>query len=182
MSIESTTAANAASTGITRRKVIKSAAWSAPVVAMAVATPLASASMTPDPKPNAYITGTLTGTHDTVTRVVSFSNGIVTYDADGTDLETGNITVSLPLFGNMPDFPLAVDEASWTSLGWTKLSNAGGNMRFRHSSIASGTVPMGTASWTGAADDYVQVAVGMTVAQGGVGSVGLVYTFDPDEA
>lgn len=52
MSIESTTAANAASKGINRRTVIKAAAWSAPVIAATIATPLASASgPTPGPQP-----------------------------------------------------------------------------------------------------------------------------------
>ncbi len=167
-------------TGTSRRSVVKAAAWAAPVLAVAVAAPLASASTTPAPQPTARVIGTLAGAVGGGTRTVSFSNALVEYNADGTNLETGNITITLPLFGNAPEFPLVVDEASWAANGWTRLSNAGGNARFRHPSISSGSVLAGTASWSGPSEGYVQVAVGMTVATGGVGATGLTYTYDPD--
>ncbi|MEH3088411.1 MAG: hypothetical protein PGN24_02040 [Microbacterium arborescens] len=168
--------------GHTRRTVIKAAAWAAPVVAVAVAAPLAAASTTAQPQPRARVIATLAGAVANGTRTVTFSNALVEYDADGSQLETGVITVTLPLFGNAPDFPLQVDEASWTDAGWTRIGNAGGNARFRHPSISAGSVPAGRATWSGAGDEYVFVAVGITVQTGGVGSTGVTYTYDPDDA
>ncbi|GAA2249649.1 hypothetical protein N1031_19705 [Herbiconiux moechotypicola] len=166
---------------LTRRQVAVGAAWAAPVIALAVATPLAAASTGPVSEPAAAISGALNASFAGGVRTVNYSAGAVTYDPDGSGLTTGNITVALSLFGDSPNFPLTVDNASWTSLGWTRLSDRNGTARFQHAAISSGTIPTGTASWSGADSDYVSVAVNLAVAQAGIGAVGLTYTFDPDE-
>ena len=169
--------------GFSRRQVATAAAWSLPVVALAVAAPAAAAT-DPVTGPTATVIGTLGGTILGAQRTVSFTAGTVTFDPRTSGLSTGNITVLLSLFGGEPGtntFPLIVDNSAWAAQGWTRLSDFGGQARFRHASISSGTILTGGASWAGDATAYVNVAVGLTLATPGIGALGLTYTANAPE-
>lgn len=90
------------SVGVDRRSVIKAAAWSAPVIAMAVATPLASASVN---NSNLQWTGSQTGllalnllsNGNTLTAAVAITvpTNFTLFNGAGAINETANVTITV---------------------------------------------------------------------------------------
>lgn len=130
------------SSGISRRSVIKAAAWSAPVIAVAVATPLASASVSVD-SPTALVTGTLTATGTYAThRTATYSGGALTYNSNGVvGLNSGNITLTFSN-GNLPGWTLTTTDlvTAYVAAGWAFVSQSPALTTFEHAPIANGQV------------------------------------------
>ncbi|WP_291055801.1 hypothetical protein [Herbiconiux sp.] len=135
--------------GLTRRQVTLGAAWSVPVVAIAVATPLAAASVVFD-SPTAFVTGTLTatGTNQTA-RSATYSGGALTYNSAGVPgLNSGNITLSF-LNNRTPSWTLSGDiVTAYQNAGWTLVSSSAAATVFIHSAINNGqSVTMPSVVW-----------------------------------
>lgn len=136
--------------GFTRRGVLKTAAWAAPVVAVAVAAPLASASVVFD-SPTAFVTGTLTATGSAATtRSASYSGGALSYSSAGTPgVNSGNITLSLS--NAKPAFVVDFDAvaAAYVAAGWVLVSKSNALIVFTHVPISDGgTISMPAVTWT----------------------------------
>ncbi|MFF8186201.1 hypothetical protein ACF044_02950 [Microbacterium sp. NPDC016588] len=89
-----------ASTGLDRRTVLKGAAWSAPIVAMAVATPLASASTGPTCPP--CLTAGVLGAVTTQAVVVGNKGALAFVGALGLDSRGCDLTLFKPLYTIIP--------------------------------------------------------------------------------
>lgn len=89
-----------ASTGLARRTVLKGAAWSAPIVAMAVATPLASASTGPTCPP--CLTAGVLGAVTTQAVVVGNTGALAFVGALGLDSRGCDLTLFQPLYTIIP--------------------------------------------------------------------------------
>lgn len=142
-----------ASRGVDRRTIIKAAAWSAPVVAVAATMPLAAASVVFD-SPTAYVTGTLTatGTNATV-RTAVYSGGAMTYNSAGAPgLNSGAITLTFTnnrsaqfTIANLQSVVNAYVAAGWTVVG----TPTQGVFIFEHAPISNGaTVTMPSITWS----------------------------------
>ncbi|GGF12731.1 hypothetical protein [Subtercola lobariae] len=128
--------------GLTRRQVAVGAAWAAPVVALAVATPFAAASVVFD-SPTAYVTGTLTATGTSATaRSATYSGGSMTYNSAGVSgQDSGNLT--LTVYNTKPTiWTTTISTAAYVSAGWTLVS---ANITtqtyvFAHTAVTNGAV------------------------------------------
>lgn len=137
---------------ISRRSLVKAAAWSAPAVAVAVSVPLAAATTVPD-SPTASVSGAIaaTGTSTTV-RTATYSGGSVTYYAAGTSIANSG-TLTLTISNTNLAFSiasLATVVASYVSAGWVLSGTATqGLIVFTHTPITSSTpVTMPTITWS----------------------------------
>lgn len=139
-----------ATAGVTRRGVLKTAAWAAPVVAVAVAAPLASASTTFD-SPTAFVTGTLTATGSSATsRSAVYSGGALTYTSAGTPgVNSGTITLALE--NTKPTWTVDFEAvaAAYVAQGWVLVSKSNALIVFTHIPISDGgTISMPSVTWT----------------------------------
>ena len=136
---------------VSRRTLVKAAAWSAPAVAVAVSVPLAAATTVPD-SPTASVSGAIraTGTSSTVRSAV-YSGGSVSYSAAGTSIANSG-TLTLTITNTNLAFSiasLAAVVASYVSAGWVLAGTATqGLIVFTHTPITSSTpVTMPTITW-----------------------------------
>jgi hypothetical protein len=139
------------SRGLTRRQVTAAAAWAAPVIALAVATPLAAAS-DPITVPKATVTGTIGSTTQGTTRTVTYSGGTVSYNNAGdASITSGNL--ELTFAWNRPTLVPNFDAAAFAAQGWVVLlayAPGASVFSFAHAPIANGeatTVP--SVLWSG---------------------------------
>lgn len=106
--------------GVNRRTLIRGAAWSVPVVAVTVATPLAAASVTPAIFDLVYVTGPVANTNTVVRGQTPFAD--FTFQNVGPDeAPSAQVTFSVPTANNNPGATLALGN-NGASPGWT-LSN-----------------------------------------------------------
>lgn len=125
MSIDNIGAAEAAERGVSRRKVIKAAAWSAPVVALAVASPMAAASITPQPANRFYST---VGVDQTVingifTDLAVVGGAAIVEGAAGYSVGTVTIDIWIPSG--------YVWQEKETPHGWVKTRNESGRVQYQ---------------------------------------------------
>lgn len=148
LDIESTE--SAPKKGLTRRQVAVGAAWAAPVVALAVATPFAAASTVFD-SPTAYVTGTLaaTGTSSTA-RSATYSGGSMTYNSAGVSgQDSGNLTLTV-YNTKSTIWTTTINTAAYVTAGWTLVSanTTTQTYVFSHTAVTNGTVVnMPTVVW-----------------------------------
>lgn len=135
--------------GLTRRQVTLGAAWAVPVVAIAVATPLAAASVVFD-SPTAYVTGTLTATGTgSGPRSAVYSGGALTYNSAGVPaLNSGGLTIT---FYNTKtaSWTLAGDiVTAYQNAGWMLVQSTPASTVFIHTAISNGqSVSMPAVTW-----------------------------------
>jgi len=153
--------------GISRRAVMTAGAWSVPVVAVAVAAPMAAASVPPPVnQPSTFVSGSITASSTPTTRVATYGGGAVTYYDLGSGLDTGALTVELS--STTAAFVLSYDLAAFQSAGWVLVSSDPQLVIFTGGALTGGasrTVP----------------PVTFTGANGARGTVGVdVYAANPD--
>jgi hypothetical protein len=135
-------AAGAASRNVSRRTLVKAAAWAAPVVAVTVAVPAASASE-PEPLPTRfyYTIGYDQTTVGNVVRNLSVTGGnVIIEGSPGDSAGTIVITIWIPT-------GYTWQEAA-TPYGWTKTTPATGSPRVIYTLESALTVPVGANSAT----------------------------------
>jgi hypothetical protein len=148
-----------AGSGLNRRAVIKAAAWSAPVIAVAVATPLAAASVDTGPRvAPAGLTewqgGTSVSTsianpaHVLINRGASV--GFIAFTPDGDDLEepgtftsgAASVSVTWGAGGNVTEpTSYRLEESSlngWTRVGALPAPGTTGTVQYVHTGILNG--------------------------------------------
>ncbi|UFS57878.1 hypothetical protein [Subtercola endophyticus] len=136
--------------GLTRRQVATGAAWAVPVVALAVSTPLAAASVVID-SPTAYLTGTISATGTSASpRTATYVNGSMTYNSAGVaGQNSGNLT--LTVYNNKPTiWSTTISTAAYISAGWALVSaNTVTQVYiFSHTAVTNGVVvTMPTVTW-----------------------------------
>jgi hypothetical protein len=151
--------------GLTRRQVTTAAAWAAPVIALAVATPLAAAS-DPVESPTAYVSGAInaTGTSSTA-RTATYSGGSLNFDSAGiSGVDSGNLTlvVSSTRAGwtTSTDIPAVYQAAGWTLVS---ASPDGTVFGFSHAPISNGqSVSMPGVTWSapvGSAKPIIAISI-----------------------
>jgi len=156
---------NRKAAGFDRRTMIKAAAWSAPVIAVAVATPLAAASVDVQPAPGGGRsewqggTSVQTWTPSTPQRVQINNNqnvGFIVYDADTGDLEpddkytAGVLTVTITWgAGGVVTEPTSYRAQEQRLNGWVRVGaleeGTSGRLTYTYTGIQNGaknTIPL----------------------------------------
>ncbi|NQX35555.1 hypothetical protein [Herbiconiux sp. VKM Ac-2851] len=136
--------------GLTRRQVTTAAAWAAPVIALAVATPLAAASEVFD-SPTAFVSGALAATGTSATqRTATYEGGALNYNSAGVPgLNSGDITISV--YNNKTaSWTLTTDVVTaYQAAGWVLVTASPESTVFIHSAISNGaTISMPAISWS----------------------------------
>ncbi len=145
----------ATASSISRRSLVKAAAWSAPAVAVAVSVPLAAATTSPPVTPTASVTGSIgaTGTNATV-RTATYSGGALSYDSAGQPgVDSGNITITIYNTKSTQGWAiadLAAFVAAYQAAGWTLVGSATqAATSFTHAPVSNGsTITMPAVTWT----------------------------------
>lgn len=134
--------------GVSRRGVLKVAAWAAPAVAVAVSAPLASASGFDTP--TAYVTGTLTARQGQTTRTAVYSGGALTFDSAGNpNIDSGNITISLLNNRAAYTVDVAGTVAAYQAKGWVVVSSSNCAIVFTHTPVSNGgAIEMPGVTWS----------------------------------
>jgi hypothetical protein len=147
--------------GLNRRSVIKAAAWSAPVIAVAIATPLAAASVRPGPDPapapagltewqggTSVSTSIVNPAHVLVNRGATV--GFVAFTPDGEDLEEpglftsgeASVSVTWGAGGNVTDpTSYRLEESNlngWIRVGALPAAGTTGTVQYVYPSILNG--------------------------------------------
>ena len=168
--------------GMNRRTLVKAAAWAAPVIAVAAATPLAAASTTFD-SPTAYVTGTLTATGtSSVARTAVYSGGALTFNSAGVPgVNSGNIllTFSNSKAASWTIANLAAVQASYIAAGWTAVGTpTQGFFSFSHAPISNGaTVTMPAVTWAApVGSSKPGIVIGVSSDSDDVSGLGLSLT------
>lgn len=148
--------------GVSRRGVLKVAAWAAPAVAVAVSAPLASASGFDTP--TAYVTGTLTARQSQTSRTAVYSGGALTFDSAGNpSIDSGNITIYLNNSRASYTVNVAEVEAAYQAKGWVLVSGSNSSIVFTHPPVSNGgLIEMPGVTWTapaGTAKPLVSIVV-----------------------
>jgi hypothetical protein len=144
--------------GFTRRQVTAGAAWAAPVIALAVATPLAAASDVPVQQPSTFVSGSIQASSTPTARIGTYGGGNVTYYNLGSSLTTGPLTVEI--LSTTPNFVISYDEAAFAAAGWVLTSSSAQVITFTGPELSGGqsrTIPPVT--FTGAAGARGTVSV-----------------------
>ncbi|MHC9044174.1 hypothetical protein ACYX8G_06315 [Microbacterium saperdae] len=148
-----------ATPGMDRRTVIKAAAWSAPVIAVAVATPLAAASEGTGPRPapagltewqggTSVSTSIVNPAHVLINRGANV--GFIAFTPDGDDLEApglftsgaASVSVTWGAGGNVTDpTSYRLEESNlngWTRVGALPAAGTTGTVQYVYSGILNG--------------------------------------------
>ncbi|MEV7756298.1 hypothetical protein AB0O16_01065 [Microbacterium sp. NPDC089180] len=145
----STENSETATGSVSRRAVIKTAAWAAPVIAVAVAAPLASASTTgPQPVPSGSAStldggtsiSTYRGGNPNEIRINQSTSGFgfFIYDGNGDEYPAGSYYASAPTItvkwsGSGDYTPILQNLRGWTQSGGTVASGTSGSITFSYS-------------------------------------------------
>ncbi|MEA9986511.1 MULTISPECIES: hypothetical protein [Subtercola] len=143
--------------GLSRRQVALGAAWSVPVIALAVASPAQAASVT---LPTAAVGGSIGVVQGATVRTATYSGGYMNYNAAGTTTTSGNLTLTFAwrTTGSWTMSP--PDTAGFTAQGWIQSSSSAGTLVFTHAPIADGTtVTIPTVKWTGTNKPQISVSL-----------------------
>lgn len=135
---------------ISRRSLVKAAAWSAPAVAVAVSVPLAAATTVFD-SPTAAISGAINVKgSSTTTRSATYSGGTVEYYSAGSAVANSG-TLTLTITNSNLQFTTVLDDvkAAYIAAGWVVSGTpTQALIVFTHTPITSSTtITMPTITW-----------------------------------
>lgn len=178
MSNEETFGAEGSESNPGRRRVLKAAAWSAPVIALAVATPMASASVVVPPAsvPTTFITGQISAASTATQRIGTYENGSVIYNSANTSTDTGNIFLE---FGTTNTaFAITYNAAAFTAAGWTLVSATPELVTFMGPPLANGSArSIPSVTWTGLLADRATLSAGVYAENSNVADLAISARF-----
>ena len=135
--------------GIHRRTIIKGAAWSVPVVAVAVAAPAASASTVPPARFDlVYVSGPVVNANRVARGQTPFVD--FTFQNVGPDAApNAQVTFSVPSVNNNPGATLGLPGNGVTTAGWVLLNTFQNGGRDYYTFIHAAALPVGqyTVRW-----------------------------------
>ncbi|QWT24870.1 hypothetical protein KPL76_05795 [Subtercola sp. PAMC28395] len=157
--------------GLTRRQVATGAAWAVPVIALAVGTPLASASVT---SPTATVTGTITGSVGNGVRTVKYSNGGVSYDSAGDPTLPDSGILTIKLAWDNSAYVITYDSVP---SGWVLVSASStvSVVQYEHAPISNGaSITFPTVTWKAlSTSGHVNFSVQVESDNQNIGSAGV---------
>ncbi|MDR6866525.1 hypothetical protein J2Y69_001118 [Microbacterium resistens] len=140
--------------GISRRTIVTGAAWSVPLIAVAVSVPRAAASDVTSP--TALVTGAIQAGVTSSTRYAQYGGGQVTFASAGVaGIDSGRLSVSISNLTSTKFQLITLESvvAEYEAAGWTLVVATEALIEFTHAPIVDGgTVLTPAIRWEGALD------------------------------